>query len=145
MYISGPAKYKLNNETVITHALDGMPFAHRFEFKDGKVRYNSRHIAASVEKALVDKTQVPLFVGYTPDKDSWMWNAPKLLEPPAADPTAVLAGETISAVSPVVPCGKGSEDDDPLVVVARSSGAYQQHIHSDTLGKIIICFIIHID
>lgn len=123
---------------MITHALDGMPFAHRFEFKEGKVRYNSRHIAASVEKALVDKTQAPLFVGYTPDKESWIWNAPKMLEPPASDPTAVLAGETISAVSPVVPFAKdGKQDDDPLVVVARSSGAYQQHIHSDTLGKVI--------
>lgn len=127
---------------MIKHAFDGMPFMHRFELsaKQQAVRYNSRHLAESVERDLVQGHGKQMaFFGHVQELSLWdMMGAVASrfkivvngLKIPDNDASAAMVGVT---ATPNYPRPLAWTTKDPFLVAKTDLNLLQQ-VHPESLG-----------
>ncbi|KAI7883229.1 hypothetical protein K492DRAFT_223497 [Lichtheimia hyalospora FSU 10163] len=144
MYRIGPGRYNLgkdDNSYMIKHAFDGMPFMHRFELsaKRQSVRYNSRHLAESVERDLVQgRGKQMAFFGHVQELSLWdmfaaMVDRSKMvvngLKVSDNDASAAMVGVT---ATPNYPVPLEWMTKDPFLVAKTDLNLLQQ-VHPESL------------
>ncbi|KAI8067760.1 carotenoid oxygenase [Gongronella butleri] len=140
MYRVGPGRFVLDNGLAIKHAFDGMPFVHRFQFDANRqqVRYNSKHVAKTAEKNLVNGKATILF-GHLAAMSPWrrvvafFRRAWTLLAfgVDLSDPSGQMIGVTATPNYPLPPNIKNLATQP--VLVTKTDANMLQKIHADTL------------
>ncbi|KAI7852052.1 carotenoid oxygenase [Circinella umbellata] len=147
LYRIGPGKYNLGDneqQYVIQHAFDGLPFVHRFELSSEKqaVLYNNRLIADSMERELLDNPKANItFFGHTPKlsaKNGFMNMVGRFRELSSSqkksdmNPSGENVGVTISPNFPLPNKFKPARNDEHILV-AKTDINILQHINPSTL------------
>lgn len=136
---------------MIKHAFDGMPFMHRFEIsaKRQAVRYNSRHLAESVEQDLVQgRGKQMAFFGHVQELSLWdmfdavigrfkmVVNGLRIQE---NDASSAMVGVT---ATPNYPAPVAWTTKDPFLVAKTDLNLLQQ-VHPESLGKYHLLYLSH--
>ncbi|KAI8148245.1 carotenoid oxygenase [Fennellomyces sp. T-0311] len=145
LYRTGPAKYNLGGDEqqyVIKHAFDGLPFVHRFELSSERqaVRYNNRHVSEAVERRiLANPNKSQLFFGFVPDLSTWRSFVNMLsrfggmaitTDKTTMDPSDAVVGVT---VTPNFPMPSSITTVNDHVLVTKTDANILQQVHSNTL------------
>ena len=145
----GPGRYNLgkhDNSYMIKHAFDGMPFMHRFELsaKRQAVRYNSRHLAESVERDLVQgRGKQMAFFGHVQELSLWDMLAAMIdrfkmvvngLQISDNDASGAMVGVT---ATPNYPVPLEWMTKDPFLVAKTDLNLLQQ-VHPESLGECVL-------
>lgn len=136
---------------MIKHAFDGMPFMHRFEIsaKRQAVKYNSRHLAESVEQELVQGHGKQMaFFGHVQELSLWdmfdavigrfkmVVNGLRIQE---NDASSAMVGVT---ATPNYPVPVAWTTKDPFLVAKTDLNLLQQ-VHPESLGKYHLLYLSH--
>ncbi|KAI7893570.1 carotenoid oxygenase [Mucor mucedo] len=147
MYRVGPGKFNIKQDDgstlVIKHAFDGLSFMHRFRI-DGTtqtLKYNSRCLAKSLEKALAQNSFKGLiFFGFIPvlSFSRWLYHFWARLDQYVLRPRSRASnkadGHNVGVtVTPNFPLPSKWEKNNQSVLVSKTDANILQKIHAETL------------